>query len=148
MRFHLIDRVDHVEPGVAVRGRKLTSRSEQYWVTTPDGPVMPPTLVLEALCQAGSWLLIISTDGEKRAALLSIGTVRFTGAVRPGDVIDLEGRVDSLGRESAVFSGSARVDGREVMSLGQVMCALIDAADLESADETARRQLLVTRTAA
>jgi 3-hydroxyacyl-[acyl-carrier-protein] dehydratase len=148
VRFHLIDRVDHVEPGVSVRGRKLTSRSEQYWVTTAEGPVMPSTLVLEALCQAGSWLLILSTDGKKRAALLSIETVRFTGTVRPGDVIELEGRVDSLGRESAVFSGCARVDGREVMALGHVMCALIDAAELESADETARRQLLVTRSGA
>jgi hypothetical protein len=34
------------------------------------------------------------------------------------------------------------------MALEQVMCALIDATELESADETARRRLLVTRTAA
>ena len=44
MRFHLIDRVDAYEPGQSVRGRKLTSHSEEYWEDSADGPVMPPPL--------------------------------------------------------------------------------------------------------
>ena len=91
MRFHLIDRVDAYEPSKSVRGRKLTSRFEEYWDETPDGPVMPPPLALEALCQAGTWLIMISTERRKRAALLSVGAVDFLGPIVPGDVLELEG---------------------------------------------------------
>ena len=44
--------------------------------------VMPPPFVLEALCQAGTWLIMITTDRRKRAALLSVGSVDFLGDVR------------------------------------------------------------------
>ena len=84
MRFHLIDRVDAYEPARSVRARKLTSRSEEYWEESPRGPIMPPPFVLEALCQAGTWLVMITTDRSKRAALLSIGSVDFVGDVYPG----------------------------------------------------------------
>jgi 3-hydroxyacyl-[acyl-carrier-protein] dehydratase len=148
MRFHLIDRVDEWEPGAFVRGRKLTSLAEEHWEEGPDGPVMPPPLVLEALCQAGTWLVMITTDRRKRAALLSIGSVRFLGDVRPGDVIDLEGRVESMSDEIAVVSGTATVDGRAVLEASDIMCTLIDAGDLADLDDTARLQGVLTRTPA
>src|ERR671914_497682 len=111
MRFHLIDRVDSWEPSKSVRGRKVTSLSEDYWEDAGDGPVMPYPFILEALCQAGTWLIMISTERRKRAALLSIGSVDFLGSVRPGDVVELEGDVDSMSDEVAVISGRALVDG-------------------------------------
>src|SRR5207237_9362649 len=121
MRFHLIDRVDAWEPFRSVRARKLTSRSEEYWDSSVDGPIMPPPLVLEALCQAGTWLVMISTDRRKRAALLSIGTVEFVGDVHPGDVVELEGSVDSMRDEVAVVSGRATVDGRTVLDASELI---------------------------
>ncbi|GAB3676940.1 3-hydroxyacyl-ACP dehydratase FabZ [Actinocorallia lasiicapitis] len=136
MRFHLIDRIDSYEPHTSVRGRKLTSLSEEFWTGTD--PVMPPPLVLEALCQAATWLVVASTGRRKRAALLQIGSVSFTGDVRPGDVVVLEGRVSTMTQEMAVVSGTATVDGRPVLEAVDVMCALIDATDLQDADETAR----------
>jgi len=61
MRFHLIDRVDSYEPARSVRARKLTSYSEDYWEDEEGGPVMPRPFLLEAFCQAGTWLIIAST---------------------------------------------------------------------------------------
>jgi 3-hydroxyacyl-[acyl-carrier-protein] dehydratase len=148
MRFHLIDRVDHVEPMRSVRARKLTSAAEEHWIDTPSGPVMPPALVLEALCQAGTWLVMISTERRQRAALLSLEQVRFLGAVRPGDVIDVVGTVDSIGERSAVFSGVASVAGVPVLEARHIMCALIEASDLERLDDTERMQRLLTRAGA
>jgi 3-hydroxyacyl-[acyl-carrier-protein] dehydratase len=145
MRFHLIDRVDSWEPNTSVKGRKVTSLSEDYWEETDDGLVMPPPLILEALCQAGTWLVMISTDRRKRAALLSIGSVDFLEDVRPGDVVELEGSVDSMGDEVAVVSGRATVDGRPVLEAREIMCALIDADTLESLDDTERMQNMLTR---
>lgn len=146
MRFHLVDRIDAWTPGRSVRGRKITSYSEEYWEETESGPVMPPPLSLEALCQAGTWLIMISTNRRKRAALLSVGSVTFLGDVRPGDVLELEGTVDSMTDEMAVISGRALVNGSPVMEAVDIMCALIDAADLADLDETKRMQHMLTRT--
>lgn len=146
MRFHLIDRVVEWEAGKSVLGRKLTSRSEEFWEEDGDELRMPPPLVLEALCQAGTWLVMISTDRRKRAALLSIGAVDFLGDVRPGDVLDLEGTVESMNDEVAVVSGRVTVEGKPVLEAGDIMCALIDAGDLADLDDTERLQTMLTRT--
>ena len=148
MRFHLIDRVDAWEPFSSVRARKLTSHSEEYWEVSADGPIMPPPLVLEALCQAGTWLVMLSTDLRKRAALLSVGSVDFLGDVRPGDVLELEGSVDSMGDEVAVVSGRVVVGGRSVLEAKDIMCVLIDASELEDVENTRRMLKLLTRTGA
>jgi len=145
MRFHLIDRVLECEPGQSVRGLKVTSWSEEFWEETPRGTEMPPPLVLEALCQAGTWLVMITTERRKRAALLSIGSVDFLGPVRPGDVIELEGTVDSMSDEVAVVSGRAVVAGDPVLEAKDIMCALIDAQDLADLDDTERLQKMLTR---
>lgn len=145
MRFHLIDRVESWEPSKSVRGRKVTSLSEDYWEDDGDGPVMPYPFILEALCQAGTWLIMISTDRRKRAALLSIGSVDFLGSVRPGDVVELEGDVDSMSDEVAVISGRAFVDGTPVLEAKEIMCALIDAETLADLDDTERLQQMLTK---
>jgi 3-hydroxyacyl-[acyl-carrier-protein] dehydratase len=145
VRFHLIDRVVSCEPGKAVHGRKLTSHSEEYWEETDEGLRMPPPLALEALCQAGTWLIMITTDRKKRAALLSISSVRFLGPIVPGDVLELEGTVDSMNDEIAVISGKVTVDDRVVLEANEIMCALMDADRLADLDDTERLQLMLTR---
>jgi 3-hydroxyacyl-[acyl-carrier-protein] dehydratase len=146
MRFHLIDRVDSYEPSRSVRARKLTSYSEEYWEDAPEGTIMPPPLILEALCQAGTWLIIASTDRRKRAALLTVGSVSFLDVVRPGDVLELVGTIDSMSEEVAVISGHVAADGRPVLEAKEIMCALIDAGDLEDLDNTKRMQDMLIRT--
>ncbi|MQS15553.1 3-hydroxylacyl-ACP dehydratase [Streptomyces kaniharaensis] len=145
MRFHLIDRIDALEPGRAVRARKVTSRLEDHWRDTGRGPEMPAPLVLEALCQAGTWLIMITTDLRRRAALLSVDGVAFHGPVRPGDIIELVGTVESLGDETAVLSGTATVDGRLVMTADAVMCALLPADELEDLEATRLLERRLTR---
>jgi 3-hydroxyacyl-[acyl-carrier-protein] dehydratase len=145
VRFHLIDRVDEAEPGKSVRARKLTSLSEDYWEDRGDGPVMPPPFALEALCQAGTWLVMITTDRKKRAALLSIGSVEFLRDVRPGDICVMEGEVDSMSDEVAVVSGKVTVDDQPVLEAREIMCALIDAGDLADLEDTERLQKMLTR---
>jgi 3-hydroxyacyl-[acyl-carrier-protein] dehydratase len=145
MRFHLIDKVEACEPGASIRGLKLTSLSEDYWEGESDALRMPDPFVLEALCQAGTWLVMISTERRKRAALLSIGSVEFLGSVSPGDALLLEGSIDSMSDEVAVISGTVTVDGRPVLEAKEIMCALIDADDLADLDDTLRLQNMLTR---
>jgi 3-hydroxyacyl-[acyl-carrier-protein] dehydratase len=144
MRFHLVDRIDKLEPNTSVLARKLTSHREDYWLDSGRGPEMPPHLILEAFCQAGTWLVVTSTEGAKRAALLSIDTVSFFGPVRPGDVLILDATVDSINDEVAVISGTASVSGEAVMQADAVMCALISADQLDSPEATALMQRQLT----
>jgi 3-hydroxyacyl-[acyl-carrier-protein] dehydratase len=149
VRFHLIDRVDSYESSKSVRARKLTSLSEDFWEEDDGGELaMPPPFVLEALCQAATWLIMISTERAKRAALLSIGSVDWHGAVRPGDVLEMVGEVGSFGAETAVVSGHVSVAGQTVLEAQDVMCALIDADTLADLDDTRRLQELLTRAGA
>jgi 3-hydroxyacyl-[acyl-carrier-protein] dehydratase len=145
MRFHLIDRVDEWEPAKSVRARKVTSYSEDYWEGEGDNLVMPPPFVLEALCQAGTWLIMITTDRRKRAALLSVGSVAWHRDVRPGDVLVMEGTCDSFGEDTAVVSGRVTVDDELILEATDVMCALIDADTLADLDDTERLQKMLTR---
>lgn len=134
MLFHLIDRIDEVDPSSSIVARKLTSRREDYWRDDGRGPEMPPPLVFEALCQAGTWLVMTSTDLRLRAALLSVDAITFGGPVRPGDVLRLEGIVESMGPETAVLSGRATVRGRTVLAAEAIMCALLPTEQLEDVD--------------
>jgi 3-hydroxyacyl-[acyl-carrier-protein] dehydratase len=140
MRFHLVDRIDKLEHNRQVLARKLTSHREDYWRDYGRGSEMPQHLILEALCQAGTWLVISSTDRRLRAALLSIDSVTFFGPVRPGDLLALEGNVDSINEEIAVLSGTASVAGETVMQAESIMCALIDADRLDSPEATRAMQ--------
>jgi len=137
MRFHLIDRIDVIRSGQSLSGRKLTSRSETYWHQGPDGAEMPSYLILEALCQAGTWLVLESTGRSRRAALLSVGSVEIASVVRPGEVLTLDVTTTGLGSDTAVVSGTVQVGSRLVLRALDVMCALIDADVLEGADSTA-----------
>jgi 3-hydroxyacyl-[acyl-carrier-protein] dehydratase len=145
VRFHLIDRVDEWEPAKSVKARKVTSYSEDYWEGEGDHLVMPPPFVLEALCQAGTWLIMITTDRRKRAALLSVGSVEWHRDVHPGDVLVMEGTCDSFGEDTAVVSGRVTVDDELILEATDVMCALIDADTLADLDDTERLQKMLTR---
>jgi 3-hydroxyacyl-[acyl-carrier-protein] dehydratase len=136
MRFHLIDRIDDIRSGESLRARKLTSKSETFWSAGPDGPEMPAYLVLEALCQAGTWLVLESTGRRRRAALLSVGAVEVCSPVYPGEVLSLDVSTSGIGTDTAVVSGTVRVGQRLVLRASDVMCALIEADDLEAPDST------------
>jgi 3-hydroxyacyl-[acyl-carrier-protein] dehydratase len=148
VRFHLIDRVEECEAGVSVRARKVTSFSEEYWEEEDGELRMPPPFVLEAFCQAGTWLIMITTERRKRAALLQVGSVTWHGDVRPGDVLVMEGAMSSFGEETAVLSGTVKVDGETVLECEDVMCALIDGSDLADLEDTERLQKMLVPEAA
>jgi 3-hydroxyacyl-[acyl-carrier-protein] dehydratase len=143
VRFHLIDRVEECEPGVSVRARKVTSFSEEYWEEVDGELRMPPPFVLEAFCQAGTWLIMITTDRRKRAALLQVGSVTWGRDIRPGEVLVMEGTMSSFGEETAVLSGTVKVDGETVLECEDVMCALIDGSDLADLEDTERLQKML-----
>ncbi|WP_129666758.1 3-hydroxylacyl-ACP dehydratase [Phytoactinopolyspora endophytica] len=140
MLFHLTDRILDYELGRSIRARKVTSRSESYWREVSTAKTMPRPMVLETLCQAGAWLVMLQTDLARRAALLSVAEVRFFGDVCPGDVLEIDATVESASDEMAVMSGQVSIDSHVVMAASDVMCALIEPCELDD-PATTRRQL-------
>jgi len=146
MRFHLIDRIDDWAPDRRLRARKVTSTAEEFWEPAPGGGRrMPRPLVLESLCQAGTWLLMLSSDHARRGALLSVGDVRFSGDVWPGDVLVLDVVMTALSGDTAVLDGTVDValagsdePPRRVLTAVDVMCAVIDAERLDDPRATRR----------
>ena len=58
MRFVLIDRIIDLQPGQSLVAIKNLSLAEEYLADHfPGFPVMPGVLMLEALTQAGAWLI-------------------------------------------------------------------------------------------
>lgn len=148
MRFHLIDRIDEYEPSQSILARKVTSFSEDYWEEVDGELIMPPPFILEALCQAATWLIMITTERRKRAALLSVSSVDWLATVKPGDILELRGEIVAFGEETGVVSGTVSVDGRIVLEATEIMCALIDADTLADLDDTERLQAMLTRNVA
>lgn len=144
MRFHLIDRIESWKPMSHITARKLTSVYENTWQDSEIGPVMPFGLVLEALCQAGAWLVLLSSEHRKRAALLTVGEVTAHREAVPGDILRMRASVVSVTEEAASVDGWIEVDGQRILSARNIMCALIDAERLDDPLDTARmaRQLL------
>ncbi|MFI5781317.1 hypothetical protein [Nocardia sp. NPDC051570] len=138
MRFHLIDRIEAWESMRHIRARKATSVYEDYWQPSSGGPVVPFGLALEALCQAGAWLVLLSSEHRKRAALLSVGEVTMLRDAVPGDVLRMSADVVSARNRTAVVDGRVEVDGEPILIARNIMCALIDADRLDDPQETAR----------
>ncbi|WP_330181579.1 hypothetical protein OHB26_35235 [Nocardia sp. NBC_01503] len=144
MRFHLIDRIESWEPLQHITARKMTSVYEDIWQPGAAGPVLPFGLALEALCQAGAWLVLLSSAHTRRAALLTVDEVTVYRDAVPGDVLRMTAQVVHATPEAAVVDGWIEVDGERIMYARNIMCALIEADLLDDPVDTERmaRQLL------
>ena len=129
--FQLVDRIEAYQASRSVRAWKRTSGQKVSWQADGDQSAMPANLVLESLCQACGWLVVLSTDGTKRAALASVATVEFHDTVRLADPLLLEATVTTMSDEMAVMSGRVTQAGRLILVADDIMCVLIDAEILD-----------------
>jgi UDP-N-acetylglucosamine acyltransferase len=109
--------ITEYEPGRRLVGAKYVTVGEEFFQGHfPRQPLMPAVLMVEALTQAATVLVL--DDGAvpdtAQVALRGVNDGRFRRAVVPGDVLHLE--VTLLARRSrlAFVQGSAHVDGQLV----------------------------------
>ncbi len=114
--FLLVDRVRDFEPDRRIVGIKNVSLNERYLWHGPDElPVLPPTILTEAIAQVGAILILAKPENrEKLIFFMGIERVRYHRAVPPGDTVEIEAVVKRLRSRMGVLSGAARVDGRVV----------------------------------
>jgi 3-hydroxyacyl-[acyl-carrier-protein] dehydratase len=123
MRFRMLDRIVHLEPGVRLTAVKTLRADEDYLKDHfPRFPVMPGVLMLEAMFQAAMWLVRASEDFANSVVLLKeVRSVKFADFVEPGETLQVEAEI--LKREPQIHliktqgtvNGQVAVGGRLVL---------------------------------
>jgi 3-hydroxyacyl-[acyl-carrier-protein] dehydratase len=118
MRFQLVDRIEEVRPGQSLRAVKHLTLGEEYLADHfPSFPVMPGVLMLEALAEAGAWLLRVSDDFRHSVIVLREARgVKFGSFVEPGRRLALAVELTEQGEGTASFKGKGEVDGQAAVS--------------------------------
>lgn len=111
--FLLVDRVTDFEPDRRIVGIKNVSLNERYlWHGAQERPVLPPTILTEAIAQVGAILILAKPENrEKLIFFMGIERVRYRRPVHPGDTVEIEAEVKRLRSRMGVLSGAARVNG-------------------------------------
>lgn len=131
MRFVLIDRILEVEthderllgvqsfpaPGPKLRAIKNLSLAEEYLSDHfPGFPVMPGVLMLEALTQAGAWLIREMEDFAHSVIVLKQAkTIKYGSFVEPGRQLEIRVEMTSSDPTDCVFKGLGVIDGQEMV---------------------------------
>ncbi|NBV42935.1 3-hydroxyacyl-[acyl-carrier-protein] dehydratase FabZ, partial [bacterium] len=114
--FLLVDRIVQFDPGSRIVGIKNVSINEPYFQGHySDRPIMPGSLILEALAQTGYAALLSDPEYRGRLPLFaSMDQVKFRKQVIPGDQIRLEMDINKVKDKYVKMGGKALVDGRVV----------------------------------
>jgi 3-hydroxyacyl-[acyl-carrier-protein] dehydratase len=125
--FLLVDRILEIEEDRRVLGLKNVASDERYFIAGPGGrPVLPASILTEAMAQAGAVLILSKPENRSRLIyFMGIDRVRYRRPVVAGDTVLLEATVVRLRARMGSLQGVARVDGNVVCE-GQMTFALGD----------------------
>ena len=134
MRFVLIDRVLDLKPGQSLVAVKNLSLGEEYLADHfPGFPVMPGVLMLEALTQAGAWLIRETEDYAHSIILLkSAKTIKYGSFVEPGRQLQLTVEMTAHGERESSLKGVGMIDGQEMVK-GRIVLSRYNLRDRDPA---------------
>lgn len=132
--FPLVDGVLELDPGVRILAIKNVTVSEEVFQGHfPGMPLMPGVLMVEALVQAAS-ILVLGRDREStaiRAVLRGVNNARFRRMVLPGDQLQLEVTIRRRRRRLAVAAAVARVEDQIVAEAELLIGLVYDKAKID-----------------
>ena len=118
-RWTTVDRVISLEPGKGARGiRNVPNTLAILDSHFPRFPVLPGVLILGSLGELAALLLLEQTGRPWRLAAAE--QVRYRHFVQPGDQMELTVELKESSAESAVLSGTVRVDGKVMTTARQL----------------------------
>ena len=123
--FLLIDRVLEMDEKTIRAVKNVTFNEPHFQGHFPGAPVMPGVLVVEAMAQAGGFLLFgqVEDRDDKLIYFTGLDKCRFRKPVVPGDQLIFEVEVVAKRSNFAKIRGRALVDG-EVVCEAEMMSAL------------------------
>ncbi len=112
MRWFWIDRFTEFVSGQRATALKCVSLGEDHLHDhLPGYPIMPSSLVIEGMAQAGG-LLVSEHYGFKELVVLGkVSRANFHGHVRPGQMLTYRIEIDTLRPDGAVVMATAHVEG-------------------------------------
>jgi len=118
MRFSLIDRIEHLEPGARITAVKALSLAEEYLADHfPGFPVMPGVLMLEAMTQAAAWLVRASEDfAHSMVVLKEASGVKYGQFVEPGQTLVVTAEIINQTERETKLKVQGMVDGHMTVS--------------------------------
>ena len=143
MKFHLVDKIESIEPGKRIVTAKALSLAEEYLADHfPAFPVLPGVMMLEAMVQSAAWLVRLAQDFAKSTIVLSAAkNVRYAGFVAPGDVLRCELDALTITPDSAKFKGAGFVGDRQALS-ARLELRCLNLADREAYLADADKQIV------
>jgi len=129
VKFHLVDRIESIEPGRRIVTIKALSLAEEYLADHfPAFPVLPGVLMIEAMVQSAAWLVRVQQDFARSVVVLRTArNVKYSYFVRPGNVLRCEVTAVEIGAEAARFKAAGFVGDRQAVS-GRLELACFDLA--------------------
>src|SRR3990172_3468006 len=123
MRFTLIDRITSLEPGRRIVAVKNLTLAEEYLADHfPGFPVMPGVLMLEAMTQAGAWLVRASEDfAHSMVVLKEASGVKFGQFVEPGQTLEVSAEIVQQNEGETKLKAQGMVDGHGTVSARLVL---------------------------
>lgn len=118
MRFHLVDRIVAVEAGCRIQATKNLTLAEEYLADHfPTFPVMPGVLMLQALVEAGAWLLRVSEEFRYSVIVLrEAKNVKYGHFMEPGRQMVLTADLVEKDDQFATLKGKGEADGKTTVS--------------------------------
>src|SRR6201984_931643 len=105
MRFNLVDRIVEVQPGRQIRVEKHLTLGEEYLADHfPTFPVMPGVLMLQAVVEAGAWLMRITDDYRHSVIVLREARgVKYGTFMEPGRQMVITAQLIERAGDKATF---------------------------------------------
>jgi len=118
VRFNLVDRIVTWESGKSIRAIKHLTLAEEYLADHfPRFPVMPGVLQLQALVEAGAWLMRLSDDFKQSIWVLrEAKNVKYGTLVAPGQRMEMSIELSKREGDLATLKGRAEVNGSQAVS--------------------------------
>ena len=126
--FLLIDKVIGLKHGEVVKAVKNVTISEPFYNGHfPEDPIMPGVLILEAMAQAGGFLLLNSIENpqKKLVYFTAVNNARFKKAVIPGDQLILVVKLLKFKLGTCKIAGEAYVND-ELVAISELMATVVD----------------------
>ncbi len=122
MRFLLFDRITRLDPGKRIEGVKCVSLTEEYLRGHFDRtPLVPGSLLIEAMVQLLGWLIITRHDYKLLVVLSVLEDVQVDADIRPGSTLKLFGELQGTNPKGSIGNAWAEIDGKEVARIGRVV---------------------------
>ena len=145
MRFLFVDRITEITEN-EIRGLKFFGDTESLRYGPEVSGEIAPGVISEAIGQLASWHAINRNEFTARPVFLFADRIEILKPVFPSSQVELCARIDSMDKETMVFSGEAYVDGNIVHRVSNINGFFMPLAKLEDPHVTRTRfNQLITR---